>query len=136
MQKIAVLFCLLLICCRLSPESLGQGNEKSAVEGRERPIRALLVTGGCCHDYERQKRILTRGISARADVQWTVVHQGGTTTDTKIPLYDDPNWADGFDIVVHNECFAGGDDKEFLDRILNPQREGLPAILIQFAMHR
>ena len=60
----------------------------------DRPIRALLVTGGCCHDYDRQKLILTRGISARANVRWTVVHQGGTSTDTKIPLYDDPNWAD------------------------------------------
>ena len=135
MQKTVVWCCLLFICCRLSPAGLGQGNEKPAVEGRERPIRALLVPGGCCHDYERQKRILTRGISARADVQWTVVHQGGTTTDTKIPLYDDPNWADGFDIVVHNECFAGVDDREFVDRILKPHREGLPAVLIHCAMH-
>lgn len=101
----------------------------------DRPIQALLVTGGCCHDYDRQKLILTRGISARANVRWTVVHQGGTTTDTKIPLYDDPNWADGFDIVVHNECFAHVTDKEFVDRILKPHREGLPAILIHCAMH-
>jgi hypothetical protein len=64
-----------------------------------------------------------------------VVHQGGTTTDTRIPLYEDPNWADGFDIVVHNECFSGVTDKEFVDRILKPHREGLPAILIHCAMH-
>ena len=24
----------------------------------EKPIKALLVTGGCCHDYDRQKLIL------------------------------------------------------------------------------
>lgn len=107
----------------------------TAKKSLDRPIQALLVTGGCCHDYERQKLILTRGISARADVRWTVVHQGGTTTDTKIPLYDDPNWADGFDIVVHNECFAHVTDKEFVDRILKPHKEGLPAILIHCAMH-
>jgi hypothetical protein len=29
------------------------------------PLRALLITGGCCHDYEAQKKILTEGISAR-----------------------------------------------------------------------
>ena len=101
----------------------------------ERPIQALLVTGGCCHDYDRQKRILTRGISGRANVRWTVVHQGGTTTDTPIPLYDDPNWADGFDIVVHNECFSHVTDLEFVDRILQPHRDGVPAILIHCAMH-
>jgi len=135
MQKSAVLFSLLLtVFCRLAPVS-GQEAAAPATAAMARPIRALLVTGGCCHDYERQKRILTRGISARANVHWTVVHQGGTTTDTRISLYDDPNWADGFDIVVHNECFAGAQDTEFVDRILKPHREGLPAILIHCAMH-
>ncbi len=127
----AFLCCLSL--CSLTHTSL---NAQDAVtKSPDRPIRALLVTGGCCHDYDRQKLILTRGISARANVLWTVVHQGGTSTDTKIPLYDDPNWADGFDIVVHNECFAHVTDKEFVDRILKPHKEGLPAILIHCAMH-
>ena len=71
----------------------------------EKPIRALLVTGGCCHDYDRQKLIIPKGVTARADVKWTVIQQGGKTTNTKIPLYEDAGWADGFDIVVHNECF-------------------------------
>lgn len=101
----------------------------------EQPIRALLVTGGCCHDYSRQKLILTRGISARANVVWTVVHQGGTTTDTEIPLYRDENWAKGFDIVVHNECFSDAKDPAWVERILKPHREGTPAVLIHCAMH-
>lgn len=101
----------------------------------QRPIRALLVTGGCCHDYDRQKLIIPRGVSARADVEWTVVQQGGTTTNTKIPLYDDPHWAEGYDVVVHNECFAGVNDREFIQRILKPHREGLPAVVVHCAMH-
>ncbi|MCP4852951.1 MAG: c-type cytochrome [Fuerstiella sp.] len=105
------------------------------VRDNDHPIQALLVTGGCCHDYDRQKLILPRGISARANVRWTIVHQGGTTTDTPIPLYDDPNWADGFDIVIHNECFSHVTDLEFVDRILQPHKDGLPAILIHCAMH-
>ena len=109
--------------------------DKPAKKSPSRPINALLVTGGCCHDYDRQKLILTRGISARANVRWTVVQQGGKTTNTKIPLYNDPDWAKGFDIVVHNECFAAVKDKEFVDRILKPHREGTPAILIHCAMH-
>ena len=109
--------------------------DKPAKKSGTRPINALLVTGGCCHDYDRQKLILTRGISARANVRWTVVQQGGKTTNTKIPLYNDPDWAKGFDIVVHNECFAAVKDKEFVDRILKPHREGTPAILIHCAMH-
>ena len=105
------------------------------VNDKDRPIQALLVTGGCCHDYDRQKLILPRGISARANVRWTIVHQGGTTTDTPIPLYNDPDWADGFDIVIHNECFSHVTDLEFVDRILQPHKDGLPAILIHCAMH-
>ena len=132
--------CTFLSCLSLMlgsvPSLTAQETAISAkVESADPPIQALLVTGGCCHDYDRQKLILTRGISARANVRWTVVHQGGTSTDTKIPLYNDPNWADGFDIVVHNECFAHVTDKEFVDRILKPHREGLPAILVHCAMH-
>ena len=108
---------------------------KTPTTATDQPIKALLVTGGCCHDYNRQKLILTRGISARANVVWTVVQQGGTTTDTQIPLYNDPDWAKGYDIVVHNECFAGVKDKEFVDRILKPHKNGTPAILIHSAMH-
>ena len=99
------------------------------------PIKALLVTGGCCHDYDRQRLIIPQGVSARADVRWTVVRQGGKTTNTRIPLYDDPNWADGFDIVVHNECFAAVKDPDWVDRVLKPHREGLPGVLIHCAMH-
>ena len=138
MRLHCVALSVLPIILTYSQYSFGQDSLESkltAAVSPDRQIQALLVTGGCCHDYDRQKLILTRGISARANVRWTVVHQGGTTTDTKIPLYDDPNWADGFDIVVHNECFAGVTDKEFVDRILKPHREGLPAILIHCAMH-
>ena len=55
----------------------------------QRPIRALLVCGGCCHDYTRQKQIISKGVSARANVVWTLVQQGGTATDSYIPLYRD-----------------------------------------------
>ena len=128
------LICLLSVQCF---STVRADEPKSTVKpnNSDHPIHALLVTGGCCHDYDRQKLILTRGISARANVRWTVVHQGGTTTNTPIPLYNDPNWADGFDIVVHNECFSDVKDLEFVDRILKPHKDGLPAILIHCAMH-
>ncbi|MBB73153.1 MAG: heme-binding domain-containing protein [Planctomycetaceae bacterium] len=114
------------------PKHASRGAQEAAAD---RPLQALLVTGGCCHDYARQQRILTRGISARADVVWTVVNQGGATTNTKIPLYRDPEWSRGFDVVVHNECFADVRDKEFVERIIRPHREGVPAVLIHCAMH-
>src|SRR5438309_1773093 len=76
-----------------------------------RPLRALLITGGCCHDYEGQKKLIPEGVSARARVEWTVVHEGGTSSDHKVSIYDIPGWADHYDVVVHNECFSAVKDK-------------------------
>src|SRR4051794_11285103 len=76
----------------------------TAAPGRK-PIRALMVTGGCCHDYEAQKKILSEGIGARANVEWTIVHEGKERTD-RVSIYARPDWADGFDVVVHNECYG------------------------------
>ncbi len=110
-------------------------SDNHTVHAKEPAIKALLITGGCCHDYERQKLILSKGISARINVEWTIVQQGGKTTDTKIPVYKNADWAEGFDIVVHNECFSHVKDKKRVDQILKPHREGTPAILIHCAMH-
>jgi putative heme-binding domain-containing protein len=100
-----------------------------------KPIRALLVTGGCCHDYARQKTILTEGISARANVIWSIIHEGDGTTDHKLTVYNDPDWSKNFDVVVHDECFADVKDVEFVRGILKPHRQGLPAVNLHCAMH-
>jgi putative heme-binding domain-containing protein len=100
-----------------------------------KPIRALLITGGCCHDYAEQKKILTEGTAARINIEWTIAHQGGSATNSRIPIYVDPNWADGYDIVIHNECFADVGDPAWTDRILKPHQNGLPAIVVHCAMH-
>ena len=83
----------------------------------------------------RHGRLLPRLRPAEADsrprhfraatVEWTVVQQGGTTTNSKIPLYEDKDWAKGFDVVVHNECFSDVKDKEWVETILKPHREGV-----------
>jgi type 1 glutamine amidotransferase len=100
-----------------------------------RPIRALYITGGCCHDYEGQKTLLPEAISARARVEWTVVHEGGTSTNHRVSVYEAPGWADKYDVVVHNECFSGVGDIGFIDKVLKPHRDGVAAVVIHCAMH-
>ncbi len=102
---------------------------------RDRPIRALLVLGGCCHDYAKQKDILTRGISARANVMWTIAYDPNTTTTHKNPVYDSPDWAKGFDVIVHDECSSDVKDMDTINRILKPHRDGLPAVVLHCGMH-
>ncbi|MCK6501130.1 MAG: ThuA domain-containing protein [Nitrospira sp.] len=101
-----------------------------------RPIRALMISGGCCHDYEGQDRILSEGISKRARVDWTIVRDAGQTgTKHKISVYHKEDWAAGYDVVVHNECFSHEQDLDWLERIVKPHREGVPAVVIHCAMH-
>ena len=103
---------------------------------KEKPIRALLVIGGCCHDYNAQRKILTEGVSARANVEWVVSYDPDKGTQHKNPAYDNPNWARGFDVIVHDECTAGVTDTPFIEqRILQPHRDGLPAVVLHCGEH-
>ncbi|RYF73369.1 MAG: hypothetical protein EOO39_10535 [Cytophagaceae bacterium] len=96
---------------------------------KPKPIRALLVTGGCCHDYEAQKKILSEGISKRANVEFTVVHEGGDTRDHRVSIYQKPNWWQGYDVVVHNECFGQVADNAFVVGIAAAHKSGVPAVM-------
>jgi type 1 glutamine amidotransferase len=100
------------------------------------PIRALLITGGCCHDYEAQKATLTNGISARANVVWTVIHEGGSDDkEHKFSIYEKKNWAEGFDVVVHNECSGKVVDNEWVEHIAKAHFNGVAGVVIHCSMH-
>jgi putative membrane-bound dehydrogenase-like protein len=99
------------------------------------PLRILLITGGCCHDYTIQKQLISKGLEERALVDVEVVQQGGTATNSKIEVYERENWAEGFDLVIHDECFSDVKDIAWVDNILRPHRAGLPAVVIHCAMH-
>jgi uncharacterized protein len=101
----------------------------------EKPIRALIVTGGCCHNYAFQSQALTQAISRVAAVQWTVLQDPRTGTTAEIDLYKDAKWAAPFDIVIHNECFADTDNPEYIRKITEAHRAGTPALVIHCAMH-
>src|SRR6266496_6202905 len=99
-------------------------------------LRALLVTGGCCHDYEAQKKILSEGISARANVTWTIVHEGSSDSkETKFSAYEKPDWAKGFDVVVHNECSGFVTNVDWVEHIARAHYEGVPAVVIHCSIH-
>jgi type 1 glutamine amidotransferase len=100
-----------------------------------KPIRALLVIGGCCHDYKKQQDLLTKGISARANVQWAVSYDPDTGTKHLNPIYEKEDWAKGFDVVLHDECSADVKDAKIVERILKPHKEGLPAVVVHCGMH-
>lgn len=100
------------------------------------PLQVLLITGGCCHDYQYQTEAMQSAFAEQAvDVQWKVVQEGGNGTQAQIDLYDDPEWAKGFDVVIHNECFANTTSPEYIRRITKAHAEGVNAVVIHCAMH-
>ncbi len=100
-----------------------------------KPLRALYLTGGCCHDYNNQKVILPEGVSARANVQWTIVQEGGNSANHKISIYENQDWAKDYDVIVHNECFADVADAAFIENVLAAHRTGKPAVVIHCTIH-
>lgn len=107
-----------------------------AAEPATKPIKALLITGGPYHDYNAQKAALTAGIAKRANVEWTVYHMGDKSgTAYKLPIYEKPDWAKGYDVIVHNECFADVQDEAFIRTVCRAHEERVPGVFIHCCMH-
>lgn len=100
----------------------------------QKPIRALLIAGGCCHDYSDQHLVLAKGIQARANVQVDVYWTDDGSTNPPLMLFEDENWAAGYDVIIHDECAASNKDVAIVNRILEVHRK-IPAVHLHCAMH-
>jgi hypothetical protein len=118
----------------------GQGAAGGRVQGPggnpfpgQTPVNALLVTGGCCHDYIAQSAAIMDTLNAVMPVTWTVLYGLASVPDGKLPLYENPKWAAGFDIVVHNECWANGDLPAQV--VQNITSQGVPRMFFHCTLH-
>jgi hypothetical protein len=100
-----------------------------------KPIKALLITGGCCHDYAKQKDILKAGLEARANIVVDLIHTDDKSTKPPLPIYGNPGYAKGYDIVIHDECAADIKEPGVIDGVLKPHRDGIPGVNLHCAMH-
>ena len=121
MKKILFVFSLVLA-------AVGAGAAET------RPIKALLVTGGGFHDYDAQRKTLTEGLAKRLNIEITVA-QEGTVREHKNSLYEKADWAKGYDVVIHNECYGLVTDKEFVERVAAPHKDGVPAVILHASVH-
>jgi len=119
-------FAFLLILSAFSVCSVGHTETK--------PLKALLIAGGCCHDYAKQHEVIFKGIQARANVQVDVIWTDDKSTNPPLPVYDKADWAKGYDIIIHDECAASMKDKDVLTRILDAHKT-IPAVHLHCAMH-
>jgi hypothetical protein len=118
---------------------LGSFLATGSVQAAEKPLKVLLITGGCCHDYAKQKDLLKKGIEERAHAEVTQIHvdvaPGPGATKPPLPIYGNPDYAKGYDVVIHDECAADISDPEVIKGVLAPHRAGIPGINLHCAMH-
>jgi len=115
---------------------MGRYVRKPGTAPAVKPLRALLITGGCCHEYSKQGLILAEGLSRRANIEIKVVQDPGANgTQHRVSVYEKENWTEGYDIILHNECYSDEKDPAWLERIVKPHRGGVPAVVIHCAMH-
>src|SRR5207249_6687791 len=95
-----------------------------------KPLKALLVIGGCCHDYKSQKDILAEGLQSRAHVEVNVAYDPDTTNTHLNPVYEKAEWATAYDVIIHDECSSNMKDLAVIDRILAQHRKGLQAVVL------
>jgi type 1 glutamine amidotransferase len=101
----------------------------------EKPLKVLLLTGGCCHDYAAQKDILKEGLEKRANLVVDHVYSADKSTAPALGIYGKPNWASGYDVIIHDECAADIKDLATVEAVLQPHLDGVPGVNLHCAMH-
>jgi type 1 glutamine amidotransferase len=110
-------------------------SSRSVLPADIKPLRVLLLTGGCCHDYGKQKDILKQGIEARVNAEVVQIHTNDTSTKARFEIYEKTDWAKGFDLVIHDECSADVKDMPYVENILAAHKAGVAAVNLHCAMH-
>lgn len=107
----------------------------SCTQDEQIPIKALYITGGGWHDYETQEELFINGMNERLGdaFEWTIVHEGNKEPDHHVSVLQEENWADEYDLVVHNTGFGRVTDADFV-KLFVEDHHGTPAVLIHSAV--
>jgi type 1 glutamine amidotransferase len=115
---------------------LGAFEPRASTAQGARPLRGLYVTGGGFHDFVAHEKILPPAIAKQVNINWTIDHTAGTSTDVLIERHKDTAWAKQFDVVLYNMSFSFVVDVEWIERIVRAHREsGVGAAILHGAVH-
>lgn len=108
-----------------------------ALSAQAQTYNVLYVTGGGYHNYEAQEELLREKLSESLNLEWeTDFTAGEDRNDFKLERFNDPNWIDGYDIVIYNKCFAYVTDNDYIERITQAHYDsGAAAVVLHCAMH-
>jgi hypothetical protein len=100
----------------------------SFAEETTKPIKVLLVIFGFVHDYATQKDLIKNGIEARINATVEIAYNDTKDTKPIFEAYKKSNWADAYDVIIHDECAADITDPTYVENILKAHRDGKPAV--------
>jgi type 1 glutamine amidotransferase len=112
----------------------------AAVEGPQsgaaRRLRGLYVTGGGFHEFVKQEKIVPPAVAEHANIDWTIDHTAGTSTEVLIERHRTADWAKQFDVVLYNMSFSHVVDVDWIERLTGAHREsGVGAVILHGAVH-
>jgi hypothetical protein len=83
----------------------------------------------------KQKDILKNGLEARAHIVVDQVHTDDKSTKPPLAILGNADYANGYDVVIHDECGADIKDPAIIAAVLAPHRKGVPGVNLHCAMH-
>jgi type 1 glutamine amidotransferase len=118
-----------LLCLFLASIFTLHANNLFAVDvaAASKPLKALYITGGGHHDYEKLTPLLTDGMKKHAKVEFDIKWGLEALRDKKL--------GEGYDAIVYNICFGQDNDREMIENAIRVTREGKPTVLIHCSMH-
>jgi len=90
------------------------------------PLKALVISGGCCHDYKKLLPHLTTNISAMVKVTFEVKYD--------LEILDNEKFAEPFDVLIFDQCQEEGTAMQ-VRNALAAVRAGKPTVMIHCALH-
>jgi len=126
---------LSVIGAGLVVSSCNDADGQAAVSPKKAATKVLYVTiePGRFHDYKAQKELFLE-VSGKNEWETTVLT--GSHHDVIEKLASEPNFADGYDVVVYNFCFAGCANLDVPYNIIEQTKtKGIPAMLIHCSLH-
>jgi len=63
------------------------------------------------------------------------IHTDDSTTHPPLAILGNPDYAKGYDLVIHDECAADVNDPATVEAVLKPHRDGIPGVNLHCAMH-
>src|SRR5208283_424168 len=101
-----------------------------------KPIKILMVSGGCYHDYITQTRVLIDSLNKYIyNIDWQSLNTN-ESCDEIVPLMTSKDWGKGYDLIIYNICWATIVDTAYINNLCRIHHEhGINAIVLHCTMH-